>query len=702
MSLLSIFKRRPRENGNGNRFLRRAVMRMRGGFDGGIPSSGVYGDSNFLRDGFPSMGDRALSSAYEDHSWTYASVRAVAKRIASVPWRVVTGPEDKPDPVLDHPMAAFFKQPSLQFTRSQVWLATVSFLFSPGACMWILLGKTSLVGRNEWPVEAIPLNGAWFIPLDEGGVQLLDPMKRPVQWKLQTVNGAITLETYQVVRFAEWSPKGPLYQQAILKAAQLAIEGDFQAAVWNLAFFLNSCDPGGWVELQQLLSDEQFKQLRKHWNDQHRGAAKRGETAFLEGGSKFVPNPRSQKDMEFSTLRAMSRDEVIAVTGATKASLGVTEDLSYANHEGQERILAEQTILPMLEDFREVINRDVFRGRDGVRADFDRKSIRALNSDFGMRVDTAQKLTAMGWTPNQVNVALNLDLPPAPNGDQPLTVTSGFDVFGTEPSPEEASASPTDELASLLGQKTARAWGPRAARKLALFYRDATVRRPAEKRVERAIAAWYRTVAADTLAAFTSATRAVLTEKQSDLVKELRAKWDKLISEKMGDPLMDALRSSAKQASQELGVLVDMGNPRLLELHANRLAEMVRVSHRLQEKIRDRLISLAANENATIDWQREQLKGFFEGNTGRALRVARTETGIMQEGTRYETFKEAGVETHEWVSSNDFSVRDSHARVDAEIVGIGEKFSNGLRHPMEIGGPPEEVINCNCSAVPII
>lgn len=772
--LRDAFRRKP--NGHGRR-----------GFDGGIPSSGIYGDPRFLREGFPEMGG-SMSNAYEQHSWTFASIRAIGKRLSAVPWGVFSGPEEEPIAVTGHEMLRLFRRPSTQLTRSQVWIATFANLALNGSCVWLLLGASDVVSRDEWPVEVVPLSGGLFEPLGEDGQPLRDALKRPAQWRLRSATVQRTFEPFQLARFGEWSPKGLLQNQAIVRAAEMAIGGDYQAAVWNLAFFLNSCDPGGWVKVASLLTDEQFRQLKKHWNDQHRGSGKRGETAFLEGGAEFTPNPRSQKEMEFRGLREMARDETIAVIGATKAALNITEDLSYANHEGQERILAEQTLVPILTDFREVLQRDIFDWRDGGRLwpNFDRKAIAALNSDFGVRVDSAVKLANLGWTPNQLNERLNLELPPAPNGDEPIVQTGGLDLGFDDAPPTNVSADANtgesadlsavaaggavsdtalngaqiQSLVDIVSQvaagtlpassaiwiitaafptideaEAAKMIAPAAAleattpdaapadalaqqmsksaravvltpRKLALWQRDSTIRRPAERRVQAAIAKWYRTVAQDTLAAFGRATRKALTEEQSDLIKGLREKWDALIQDLMRDPLMDAMRLSATQAAKELGAIVDMSNPKLLELHAERIAEMVQVSERLQDAIRDKLIHLAVEENASIDWQREQLKGFFEGNTGRALRVARTETGIVQEGARYETFADAGVEKKEWVSSNDFAVRDSHREADGEIVDLDKPFTRGLSvpmmHPMEIGAPASEVVNCRCSAMAVV
>lgn len=50
-----------------------------------------------------------------------------------------------------------------------------------------------------------------------------------------------------------------------------------------------------------------------------------------------------------------------------------------------------------------------------------------------------------------------------------------------------------------------------------------------------------------------------------------------------------------------------------------------------------------------------------------------------------------------WKTAGDNRVRDSHAAIDGEEVGIDALFSNGLKRPKDPNGRPEEVYNCRCT-----
>ncbi len=95
-----------------------------------------------------------------------------------------------------------------------------------------------------------------------------------------------------------------------------------------------------------------------------------------------------------------------------------------------------------------------------------------------------------------------------------------------------------------------------------------------------------------------------------------------------------------------------------------------------------------------------ELRKVYARPEQRAQAIARTETGKAVNAARSETMKKNGVGKHEWSSSGDDAVRDSHTKVDGQVRKIGSQFSNGLTRPHEEGAPAAEVVNCRCSTFP--
>ena len=90
-----------------------------------------------------------------------------------------------------------------------------------------------------------------------------------------------------------------------------------------------------------------------------------------------------------------------------------------------------------------------------------------------------------------------------------------------------------------------------------------------------------------------------------------------------------------------------------------------------------------------------------------AMRAARTAMTSAQNAGRMDAYRRAeGMGVHvrkQWLATLDRRTRHSHRRLDGEVVGMDEEFSNGLKYP----GDPEsgrgsEVYNCRCTLVPVV
>lgn len=90
-----------------------------------------------------------------------------------------------------------------------------------------------------------------------------------------------------------------------------------------------------------------------------------------------------------------------------------------------------------------------------------------------------------------------------------------------------------------------------------------------------------------------------------------------------------------------------------------------------------------------------------------AMRTVRTAMTSAQNAGRVDAYRRAeGMGIHvrkQWLATLDGRTRHSHRRLDGEVVGMGESFSNGLDHPGDPGpGIGSEVYNCRCTLVPVV
>ena len=137
--------------------------------------------------------------------------------------------------------------------------------------------------------------------------------------------------------------------------------------------------------------------------------------------------------------------------------------------------------------------------------------------------------------------------------------------------------------------------------------------------------------------------------------------------------------------------------------YERRFAAIVSISDEVIEAVRDTLIEGYVEGENLADMM-DRVRVAFDGraSVSRARTIARTETLIAQSAARNDTYRNLGVERHEWLSQGDSVVRPTH-RIDGEVRKIGEAFSNGTTAPGE--DPSDragEIINCRCDTLPVL
>jgi len=139
-------------------------------------------------------------------------------------------------------------------------------------------------------------------------------------------------------------------------------------------------------------------------------------------------------------------------------------------------------------------------------------------------------------------------------------------------------------------------------------------------------------------------------------------------------------------------------------------------SRALQMDLRDRRYDRAIRRAIRVQKPlgQEQIQSMVERYRARALQyrsevIARTEAGRAASQARHESLlqmtEQTGMDPRRvirvWHSTRDNRVRDWHASMEGQRVGIEEKFIDGngnhLRFPHDEDAPAETTVNCRCT-----
>ena len=117
-------------------------------------------------------------------------------------------------------------------------------------------------------------------------------------------------------------------------------------------------------------------------------------------------------------------------------------------------------------------------------------------------------------------------------------------------------------------------------------------------------------------------------------------------------------------------------------------------------------LRLSLKNAFSVNLSQEEIKDvvgkILDNNQAKARLIARTESlRTANVGIFAATVQDNEVQGYEWVAVMDRVTREHHARVNGERIEKGGYFSNGLQYPLDPNGPPEEVCNCRCIAIPL-
>ena len=167
-----------------------------------------------------------------------------------------------------------------------------------------------------------------------------------------------------------------------------------------------------------------------------------------------------------------------------------------------------------------------------------------------------------------------------------------------------------------------------------------------------------------------------------------------------------------------IGTLFDLqgqGIPLILPLEQEQMISAITLNSKLSDPLYNALgfnveylktnvrmeISRGIAQSLSYQEIARNIKNTTNVDYNKSLRIAKTEGHRIQCESAYNVqvrAKQKGADIiKQWDSTLDRRTRESHQKLDGEIVGVDEKFSNGLMFPGDSNGMASEVVNCRCA-----
>jgi len=277
-------------------------------------------------------------STFNQVGWLFAVISRIAEAVASSEWQLYKrkGRNRKNwELIEDHPLMDLWDNPNPFLDRNIFFEVSQMYLELTGECPWLIVR-----GGSGLPVELWPLRPDTVRPIRHPTEFITGYMYK--MGSFQTI-----LQTEDIIHIKKPSPVDIYQGMSIIQALYPDLDADRYAAEYRRMFFNNSAEPGGILEFEQGLTDEQRDQTRRNWADHHKGTSKAHTVAIIERG-KWVERKTSSKDMQWEQGRRFGRDTIIGAFGVPLSVMGIAEDVNRANAEAGEVSFGRWTVKPRL------------------------------------------------------------------------------------------------------------------------------------------------------------------------------------------------------------------------------------------------------------------------------------------------------------------------------------------------------------------
>lgn len=352
--------------------------------------------------GGPDQSTEAQLGATAGNGTLFAIVNRLSTAVAKATWRLYRdpggrAPADTPrQEVTRHLALDVLNKPNDHFTGRQIVEVSQQHLDLTGEGCWV----TATTPGFDAPLELWPVRPDRIVPVK-------DPVKFLIGYVYCAPGGEeVPLAVEQVLRPMMPNPLDLYRGLGPVQSILVDLDATRYSAEWNRRFFLNDATPGGIIKLTRTMDETEFKKWRNRWQQQHQGVQNAHRVALLEEG-EWIDVKYTQRDMQFTQLRDVSRELIREAFGMSKTMLGQSEDVNRASAQAAEYVFAQWVVTERLDRWKDILN---FRylplfGAAGAGLSFDYDppagdDPEQVNADRDSRVSAAVALRGAGWDPD--------------------------------------------------------------------------------------------------------------------------------------------------------------------------------------------------------------------------------------------------------------------------------------------------------------
>jgi len=300
-----------------------------------------------------------ISKLYKDNNWCFLSVNTITTNVsATMPLFKIKNSNGKKIAKTKE-YKALFKYPNRNENSYQLISKTAMALAKFGNAYWFIQKKRGS-GYVPNAIFHIPTELMRVMPYINASTK--ETEFAYIQINKYTQNAERVYLDNEIIHFKLPNDESPIYGFAPPVPLFRDYSFDMNGKNWLNSWFENTFSSGLVLKMENS-SKEVVKRNRAELKEKYDGARNAGKTMLLEGDMNVVYDGNKIKDMDFSKLKTISRDDIINTYGLGLSIAGIRSDRGNANAEvieSEDKATLRNTVLRYQKVIAEEINHKFF------------------------------------------------------------------------------------------------------------------------------------------------------------------------------------------------------------------------------------------------------------------------------------------------------------------------------------------------------
>lgn len=282
----------------------------------------------------------------------FAIVDATSQGTASAHWRLYrkakSGKAEDRVEVTAHAALDLWRKPNQFFTQQELIETGQQHNDLTGEMWWVIARSP----RSAIPLELWPVRPDRMEPVPSATNYLQGYIYKGPDGE------DVPLALDEVILIRRPHPEDPYRGIGPVQAILTDLDAARYSAEWNKRFFENSAEPGGIIQVDRRLTDDEWRDMRSRWQEQHQGVNNAHRVALLEN-AQWIDRKFTQRDMQFAELRNVSDELIRKAFRFPVPMLGTSENVNRANADAAEVVFGRWLLVPRLDRIKQALNNDL-------------------------------------------------------------------------------------------------------------------------------------------------------------------------------------------------------------------------------------------------------------------------------------------------------------------------------------------------------